>query len=109
MTTIPDDIMRAARGAYLTPCAIGGTDADFVQSIARAILAERERAAGEVSDLKLEVIAFCAPHAALYARQGGLPDGHLDSVHYDILEKCGARMDAFTRHDPAAIRERTNP
>lgn len=51
----------------------------------------------EIADLKQSVIAFCAPWAVTYARDFGLPKDHLHPVHYDILAKCGARMDAFTR------------
>lgn len=58
---------------------------------------EVERLSAENTDLKQSVIAFCAPWAVTYARDGGLPDGHLHPGHYDILEKCGARMVDFTR------------
>jgi hypothetical protein len=58
---------------------------------------EVERLGAENTDLKQSVIAFCAPWAVTYARDGGLPDGHLHPGHYDILEKCGARMVDFTR------------
>ncbi len=47
-----------------------------------------------------DAVAFCGPWAATYARDHGLPDGHLFASHYDILERNGARMVAFTRHDP---------
>lgn len=52
----------------------------------------------EIEELKRDLIAFCAPWAATYARDYGLPDGHLHPVHYDILARCGARMDDFIRH-----------
>ncbi|MFC3628264.1 hypothetical protein ACFOM8_02260 [Paracoccus angustae] len=51
----------------------------------------------EIADLKTSVIAFGALWAAQYAKDRGLPDGHLIAGHYDILEKAGARMDSFTR------------
>ncbi len=51
----------------------------------------------ESADLKLSVVTFCAPYAIRYAGDYGLPSGHLHSTHYDLLEKCGARMDDFTR------------
>lgn len=51
----------------------------------------------ENAELKSSVIAFCAPWAVRYARDHGLPEGHLSPVHYDILERCGARMVDFTR------------
>jgi hypothetical protein len=52
----------------------------------------------DIKQLREEVIAFCAPWAATYARDHGYPDGHLHATHYDILARCGARMDAFKRH-----------
>ncbi len=53
----------------------------------------------EVSQLKQDVIAFCAPWAVSYAKDAGLPPGHLHPVHYDILNRCGARLTDFVRHD----------
>ena len=47
--------------------------------------------------LKAEVVTFCGMWAEQYARQLGLPEGHLHPAHYDILERAGARMDDFTR------------
>ncbi len=57
------------------------------------------RLQAENADLKQSVIAFCAPWAVQYARDHELPSGNLWSVHYDILARCGARMDDFTRHE----------
>lgn len=54
----------------------------------------------ENADLRKIVIAFCAPWAAVYAADRGLPSGHLVAEHYDILERAGARMDDFTRVPP---------
>ena len=51
----------------------------------------------EVVRLRGEVVTFCAPWAVTYARDRGLPEGHLVATHYDILERAGARMDDFTR------------
>lgn len=104
MPPIPEDIMHAAMEAYLSLMDDDRYDDHKYGSehIASAIMAERERAAAEIAELKSEVMAFCAPHAVHYARQCGLPDSHIHSVHYDILEKCGARMVGFKRHDPAA-------
>ena len=62
-----------------------------------AILSALRRA----GDLQQTVIAFCGPWAVAYARDFGLPDGHLHPTHYDILEQCGARMVNFTRADIA--------
>jgi len=52
---------------------------------------------GVVAELKQYVVTFCGPWAVQYSRDFGLPEGHLHPTHYDILEKCGARMDDFTR------------
>lgn len=62
-----------------------------------AVEAERDAARAEVAELKSWVVAFGAPWAALHAMQMGWPRGHLDPGHYDILERCGARMASFTR------------
>ena len=59
-----------------------------------------ERLRAEIGDLKSSVVAFAAPWAVTYARDMGLPDLHLHPTHYDILAKCGARMDDFTRAAP---------
>jgi hypothetical protein len=56
-----------------------------------------EEMQAENADLKTSVIAFAGPAAVRYAADWGLPEGHLASHHYDILEKCGARMTDFTR------------
>ncbi len=56
-----------------------------------------ERLEAEIAELKTSVIAFAAPAAVRYAADWRLPEGHLHSHHYDILEKCGARMTDFTR------------
>lgn len=64
-----------------------------------AVLRE-ERAAEEIEDLRASVVAFGGPWAVMHARTHGLPDGHLFGMHYDILERAGARMDDFTRSPP---------
>lgn len=72
----------------------------------RALAAEARNAdlLAEIADLKQSVIAFCAPWAVTYARDFGFPEGHLHPTHYDILERCGARMVDFTRgSDPALL------
>jgi hypothetical protein len=51
----------------------------------------------EWHDLKQNVIAFAAPRAAEYAREAGFADGELLAEHYDLLERCGARMVCFKR------------
>ena len=51
----------------------------------------------ENAELKAAVIAFGAPRMAEHGRNLGLPDGHLAAEHYDLLQRCGARMDDFVR------------
>lgn len=46
-------------------------------------------------ELKANVVTFLAPWAVRYAKDFGL-DG-LHPKHYDMLEKCGARMVDFKR------------
>ena len=65
--------------------------------LADAQAQENANLTAENADLKTSVVAFCGVHAVTYAKQFGLPDGHLHPTHYDILEKAGARMDGFTR------------
>ena len=65
--------------------------------LADAQAQENARLRAENADLKTSVVAFGAVHAVTYAKQWGLPDGHLHPHHYDILEKAGARMVDFTR------------
>ena len=64
--------------------------------------AENVRLRAEVVDLKSSVVAFCGPHAAKFARDFGLPPGHLHATHYDILERAGARLSDFTRWEDLA-------
>ena len=62
-----------------------------------AILTEIRELRAENARLKSEVVSFCGPWAAQYARETDLEPGHLHPTHYDILEKAGARMTNFTR------------
>ncbi|MDJ1632302.1 hypothetical protein [Rhizobium rhizogenes] len=55
-----------------------------------ALRAENER-------LKADVIAFAGPWAVEYARLHQLPKNSLHPTHYDLLARCGARMDDFSR------------
>ena len=55
------------------------------------------RAADEIDELCTNVIAFGGPAMVAYARDWGLPPGHLHPKHYDILKRAGARMVDFTR------------
>lgn len=75
-------------------------DAAAIRALAAAGFAVVPSA--ELDDLRTSVVAFGAPWAATYARDHGLPDGHLHAVHYDALKLAGARMDDFTRHVAAA-------
>jgi len=68
-----------------------------VAAVAAAREESRQEAAEVIEELRRNVIAFCALWAGTYAQDHGLPDGHLHPVHYDILARCGARMDAFSR------------
>ena len=82
----------------------GGTGKRQPDPAADEIAALRARVAeleAENADLRSSVVAFAAPWAVNYARDWGLPPGHLDPRHYDILAKAGARMDDFTRGGPA--------
>lgn len=72
----------------------------------RALLASHRRQREEIEDLRLSVQAFCGPWAVQYARDHGLPEGHLFPCHYDILERAGARMVDFTRHAEGASDDR---
>ena len=58
--------------------------------------------AAEIERLRSDLIAFCGPWAATYARDHGLPDRHLHPTHYDILKNAGARMDDFVRAEAGA-------
>ena len=53
----------------------------------------------EIADLKLSVVAFAGIRAVEYAKLHGLPKDTLHPTHYDLLEKCGARLDDFARAD----------
>lgn len=64
-----------------------------------SLRASLTRVEEERDDLRQSVIAFAAPHAARYAKEFGFAPDELHPTHYDILEKCGARMDSFKRAD----------
>lgn len=53
--------------------------------------------AAEIEDLKSSVVGFCAVWAVRYAAETGLPEGQIHPTHYDLMKRCGARMDSFTR------------
>ena len=54
----------------------------------------------ELAELRSAIITFCAPWAVTYSKMMGLPPGHIYAAHYDLLEKCGARMVDFVRYEP---------
>ena len=56
----------------------------------------------ELADLKRAVIAFAGPAAAQWAKDNELPANHLHPEHYDLLKRCGARMDDFIRGEALA-------
>ena len=76
--------------------------AKFQRLLTELIAEARREQQAEINDLRCSVIAFGAAWAAVYARNHGLPDGHLSSIHYDILAGAGARMDDFIRVEPEA-------
>lgn len=85
----PDHMAKcAARSAFIVAAS---------PAVVLALLGRLERAEAENADLRTSIVAFCAPWAAKWAREHGLPHGQLHPTHYDILEKAGARMDGFTR------------
>ena len=63
---------------------------------------------GALADANVSICAFAGPWAVRYARDFGLPEGHLTATHYDILEKAGARMDSFTRAARQARKDKEN-
>ena len=63
----------------------------------RGVECGRKEAAKEIERLREIVVSFCAPWAVTYAKDAGLPNGHIYPTHYDILKECGARMVSFTR------------
>lgn len=58
------------------------------------------RAAAEIEDLRISVIAFGVIAATERSRLYGLPNGHLMPVHYDALQRAGARMTDYVRAQP---------
>jgi hypothetical protein len=83
--TFGDDTLAAAQDAYNKAMTAEVNGEDLTDP------------AREIADLKQSVIAFAAPWAGRWAREHGLRDGHLHPTHYDLLARCGARMDDFVR------------
>jgi hypothetical protein len=82
--------------------AFDGVDVPAKNIALRAAHDEIERLRAENADLKMDVIAFAGPWAERWARERDLPKDHLLPEHYDLLLRCGARMDSFTRAERPA-------
>ena len=67
--------------------------APVILALLNALREQGER----LAEARGNVCAFLAPWAVSYARDHGYAKGELHPVHYDILEKAGARMTDFTR------------
>ena len=84
MSKVMDDALAAS---------LDVSPADEIQSLRQRV----ERLEGALREANETIVAFAGPWATKYARDIDLPLGHLHPTHYDILEKAGGRMDAFTR------------
>jgi hypothetical protein len=88
---------------FITPWVCDDENAALIVAAINALpgLIESARRVRELqaenADLKTSVIAFAGPAAVRYAADFAMPEGHLAAHHYDLLEKCGARMTDFTR------------
>lgn len=69
---------------------------DMMREAARRIEADAAR----IEELEAKVIAYCLPHADLWAQNHGFPNRHYHWQYYDDLKDAGARMDDFTRLGP---------
>ena len=72
-------------------------DEQAVKADYRDALAAIRELREAINQLHGDVCAFATPWACFYARSHHLPPRHLHWVHYDVLAKCGARMDEFIR------------
>ena len=88
-----DSLVAVANGVTH---AAGEVNGDYIAAAhtqaVLALLDERE-------DLRSAVIALCRPWAVTYSKMMGFPQHHIAAGHYDLLAKCGARMDDFVRHE----------
>lgn len=98
----PDYVVRVFAEARCASTIFG---TDFTHSL----LAHISRIEKERDEARAQVIAFGGPHAVRYAEEFGLAAGELHPVHYDILERCGARMDDFRRAALASARGEVPP
>lgn len=107
--TQPTDVRELIelKEALWLAASIGGTFKPkmYHAKALESLLSDIERLEAENADLKLSVLAFAGPWADEWARRNDLPKGTLFPEHYDLLERCGARMDDFTR---AALNRSTN-
>lgn len=78
---------------------IAATFADAASNNIRLAEASHRAEAAEAAlvDANNALIAFGSGVMVKFAKDRGLPDGHLFATHYDILAKAGARMDSFKR------------
>ena len=97
MALVPD--LSAVPSLSLDVAEPGSPLHQEITRVCREAGEEIARLRAENADLKVSVIAFGAVAAVAYARDWGLPDGHLAAHHYDILAAAGARMASFTRHE----------
>ena len=116
---IPASEIEAIRGRHEADDKVrqylGFLDAPSALKAARAAHADRatllralDAMAEENAELKQCVIAFCGPHAARYGEELGLGKDTLHPQHYDLLERCGARLVDFKRGElpaRAALKE----
>lgn len=75
----------------------GRDDSNEVMITAEAYRAGHAARDAEVAALRADAVPFIAAWAAHWAREQGLPEGHLHPTHYDILEKFGGNVEQFTR------------
>jgi len=101
--TTPEAVERLAEWAAQHDMRATG---DKVAATLRALAAERDAMRAELADANNTIVTFAAPHAVRYAKEFGLPKGHLHPVHYDILARAGARMDSFIRAALDALQEK---
>lgn len=87
------DELRAMAGSLRRGRWLTRAEHEAIDKAADTITALR----AELAEARETIIAFAGPWATQYARDYGLPAGHLHPTHYDILAKAGARMDDFTR------------
>lgn len=71
----------------------------FEAGVRAALIAtarEAEALRAENALWKERFVSFAAVWGAQWAREHGLPDGHLHPNHYDLLKEAGANLQHFT-------------